>query len=109
MNIDYTIGDDIVSIKSHSGGAHKENQTFVCKGLLPCECNCCEYKVNIGKQSQNNAGDFVRCAGCGVRSIREDNIQWFNATSFKKLDTLVNISELTEVLNEPIFNLNQTT
>tara|TARA_R110000868_G_scaffold1729_2_gene13868 strand:- start:1284 stop:1595 length:312 start_codon:yes stop_codon:yes gene_type:complete len=103
MNIDYTIGDDIVSIKTHADSEHKEGELFKCLRLLPSNCNCAVYMVDIGKKCTLNAEEIGKCPKCQT-IIKSDGIAWFNATSFKKLDTLVNISELTEILEQPAFN-----
>jgi hypothetical protein len=103
MNIDYTIGDEIVSIKTHSKGMHKEGQLFTVLALKKCECNCCEITVDIGKKRNLNVriGESVQCAYC-YAIFTNDDIMWFNANNFKKLDTLVDISELTEILENTV-------
>jgi hypothetical protein len=97
--LDYTIGDEIVSLKNHRQGAFKKNQVFIAKGLMTRSCGC--LVVDIGIQSS-----FTHsvCLECNI--IYGPNPIWyFNAFSFRKLDTLVDISELTEVLEKPIFTI----
>ena len=52
-------------------------------------------------------GNEFYCSLCYKRHIenREDRAFFQDARDFKPLDSLVNISELTEVLNEPIFEV----
>lgn len=98
--IDYTIGDDIVCVKSHSQGTTKEGQVFVAKALSMCSCGAAI--VDVGKKFQiPNAIHFSKCTYCGTR-IRTE-ILWLDANLFRKLDTLIDISELTEILKEPSF------
>lgn len=100
MQIDYTIGDDIVCIKTHSQGVVIEGNVYKCKALKGGKCNCKDkYLVDIGGKS---VSDYSNCRICGTRYEDADGVFWINASMFRKLDTLVNIDEIHELLNEPI-------
>lgn len=98
MNIDYTIGDDIVAIKDHSQGLFKKGDTFPCKALKNGPCGCGAILVDIGKISSTN---ICRCNKCNLTYI--DLYNYFvNALMFKKLE--FDISELTEILEKENIN-----
>ena len=47
--IDYTIGDEIVCVRTHSQGVVKEGQIFTCLGLKQDPCKKCGgYIVDVG-------------------------------------------------------------
>lgn len=98
MNIDYTIGDDIVAICDSPDKKYKEGELFIAKGLAT-GCNHFPFLVDVGfKTDYKTCG----CPKCGV--IFSSISQYCIADNFKKLDTLVNISELMEVLEQPAFS-----
>lgn len=98
MQIDYTIGDDIVCVKTHSQGIVKEGEVYKCLGLTIASCSCKKYLVDIGETSTNGCTLYRPCKEISTT----DGIIWINATMFRKLDTLINIDEITELLEEPI-------
>lgn len=102
--IDYTIGDEIVCIRTHPMNVVNEGNIYFCKGILPSDCKCNLYMVDVGIRNPNgiNPGG-AHCPNCKT-NYEDDGIYWLNAARFKKLDTLVNISELLEVLEQPAFN-----
>ena len=91
----FYIGQDVVAICNHPQGHFKDGDVFTTKGLKQ---GCCSgILLDIGKKSRN----WNMCPSCHYED--EDQISWFSSFRFKPLDSLVNIDELTEVLNEPIF------
>ncbi len=100
MNVDYTIGDDIVCIKTHSQGVVKEGEVFKCKSLKENFCNCQGCLVDIGIKPTSTQ---FRCLKCMI-TVMSDSIRWFPSSIFRKLDTLVNIDEIHELLNEPLYS-----
>lgn len=101
--LDYTIGDEIVCIKNHSDGIVKEGEIYICKALLHEKCKCGGYIVDVGIRESPNETGKVWCIDCNS-SYDDDSIWYIDASLFKKLDTLVNINELLEVLEQPAFN-----
>lgn len=101
--IDYTIGDEIVCISTHPKNLVKEGQLFIVKAIASSDCNCPDAIVDIGIRTEIALTGMKICSICWNRS-KDNGIQWFYASRFKKLDTLVNISELLEVLEQPAFN-----
>jgi hypothetical protein len=97
--IDYTIGDEIVAIKTHSQLRFEEGQIFICKALKKCSCGCGNPVVDIGLMRQNL---YYLCSTSNKKILDPISNYFFNAFTFKKLDDLVDISELTEILEQPI-------
>jgi len=95
------IGQDIVCIKTHSVGLVKEGNTFTIKGLREGFCKCYKTLINVGVSHPNSTG-MVGCNICN-NGFQAHGIAWFDEKLFAPLDTLCNISELTEILTEPIF------
>lgn len=101
--LDYTIDDEIVCIYDSDRDDIQEGKIYIAKALLPCNCKCDTYMVDIGIRSSGDINsNGVICEGCNVEYI-DDGIEWLGTKRFKKLDTLVNINELLEVLEQPIF------
>lgn len=96
-NIDYTINDEIVCVRNHSRGIVKEGELKVALGLKACDCLCCETTVDVGIKSAHDIGTKVYCPRCR-HPYTIDGKVWLNAFLFRKLDTLVDISEITEHL-----------
>ncbi len=99
----FYIGQDIVAIKDHSKGHFKEEDIFIIQDLIiECGCGLC---INIGIINPNlnkNLGKLSRCTSCGcIFELKSDYI-YYIASAFKPLDSLVNISELTEILEKPV-------
>jgi hypothetical protein len=99
MEIEYTIGDDIVAVEVDSDMPFKKGDTFICKGLRESQCRCKGYDVNIGVTHENQ---FQNCGVCGLYWKAESNVRWFNASRFRKLDNLVQINEIHELLKQVI-------
>jgi len=94
----FYIGQDVVAICNHPQGHFKEGDIFTIKGLKQGCCNMAPLLIDVG--AFNNVG-ISYCTDCN--KTEKTNIIWYCSSSFKPLDSLVNIDELTEVLNEPIF------
>lgn len=102
--MNWYIGQDIVCVKNHSDGVVKEGQTFTVMGIKIFECpKCAGVVINVGIAANNTPGCRVKCFPHNSIIFINDGKFWLNETLFKPLDELVNISELTEVLNEPVF------
>ena len=72
---------------------------FICKGLNQSPCKCGHTVVDCGVKARSR---FAGCMVCKQTWNSTTNI-WFRADRFTKLDTLHDISELTEILqNENI-------
>jgi hypothetical protein len=104
-HIDYKIGDDVVCIDVKINHATKSAYGLgglqlhkVYKVLDITKRKCCGiHLIDIGKKTDVN---LVRCR-CG--NISDMNIDYYSADRFRKLDNLVNISELTEILDQENF------
>lgn len=90
---EFYVGQDVVAIRDHSQGKFKEGEVFPIKGLKNGCCEGSSLHIDIGVFRIGNIAQCPRCY-----SILESDIIWFNSISFRPLDELTNISELTEVL-----------
>lgn len=98
--IDYTIGDDIVCIKSHSQGVVKEGQIYKCLGLRITPCGC-SYLVNVGIEDSTNY--YITCRSCG-KKYDADEYWWINSSLFRSIDK-ISISEVYEQLDKQPFEV----
>lgn len=96
MEIDYTIGDDIVCIDDSNTVGIKENNTYKVRGLSLTPC-CNLPIVDVGIRDNSSFRGCIRC-----KKVYNDVTESYSASRFKKLDTLVNISELTEILENTV-------
>ncbi len=106
--MNWYIGQDIVCIDD-SGIESKpilNDTVYKIRGLKNSECKC-GIVIDVGivflKPSEMKyVGHDIMCASCKTK--RPATKEWFfREVRFAPLDSLVNISELTEVLNEPAF------
>ena len=101
--IDYTIGDEIVCINNKSMvNKYKKpslilNNVYKAYSLILCPCGCKNILVDV-----NLPKDNIRVYCYNSNKLISTNIRYVSASRFKKLDNLVNISELTEILEQPI-------
>ena len=106
--IDYTVGDEIVCVRTHSQGVVKEGQIFTCLGLQKSPCQeCATYLVDVGVKSRNELGDVItHCSRLHQydKPRIDDGVWWFNATMFRNLQK-IDISEALEVLQEEPFKV----
>ena len=93
--MNWYIGQRIVAIKNHNRGLFKKNDEFTIKGLQTSRCHCPGIEINIGISTEYP----MCCLICGWRTL-ETGIRWFGEWNFAPLD--VDISELTDILKEPI-------
>lgn len=98
MSHNWFIGQTIVCIKSHSQELIKEGDVFTVKGLRK---GCCNIQINIGIIGVY--GQSQCCCGNIIEGF--DDIYWFAEFRFSPLDTLTDISEIEEILSQPIENL----
>ena len=98
MSYNFYIGQDIVCIKTHSQGLVKEGDIFTVKGVKASFCKCKIVILNVGLLSKSI---YAHCAVCECE-IESDMYHWFSESLFAPLDTLTDISEIEEILNEPI-------
>lgn len=96
MNIDYTIGDDIVALVDHPQRAFKKGDVFTCNGLYESKCKCRIPLVDIGFKTDYYLTN--NCRYCKIVYKINNGIVLFKSTRFKKLD--FDISELTEILEK---------
>lgn len=103
MESRFYIGQDVVCIRSHSEGRVKEGEVFVIRGLMASPCKCGVLVLDVGINSNGN--ERYKCVYCGDIVKKHPNVFWFGNALFKPLDELADISELTEVLEKPIFSI----
>lgn len=97
------IGMDVVCIKTHSQGVVKEGNVYTIKSLRK---TCCVVQIDIGAKAPDLNGSSVfetRCGKCKkITYNHRDNTYWIAESLFVPLDTLTDISEIEEILNQPI-------
>jgi len=98
MNHNWYIGQDIVCINTHSKGIVKDGEVYTIQGLRQ---RCCCIEINVGISLFSI---MQRCKDCGHR-IESDGIWWLHEHRFAPLDTLTDISEIEEILSQPIESL----
>jgi hypothetical protein len=94
--MNWYIGQDIVAIVDHEYGEFEKGETFVIKGLKSGFCKCTNILIDIGKQDSNTT---MGCPCCGTSVIDISGAYWFSERRFAPLDTLADITELTEHLS----------
>lgn len=94
---EFYIGCDVVCLKTKEG-FFKKGDIVKIKGLKDGCCSETKLSVDVGVYIKNSR---TYCSGCGTKN--EFGVQWYCSSLFIPLDDMVDISELTEVLNEPIF------
>lgn len=103
--MNWHIGQDIVAIATHYDGYFKEGDTFTILCLRTSPCKCRKVQIDIGSLVRSQIGV---CSICGGDVDFAAGIRWHGEEDFAPLDSLTNISELTELLNNTTaFELNQ--
>lgn len=90
--IKWYIGQPVVCISSLPVQSISKGKEYTIKGIRLCECG--DVQLNVGT---SNSCVFQVCSCCG-KNFKND--RYYRATRFAPLD--VDISELTEILSEPI-------
>lgn len=99
----FYIGQDVVSVGTM--GQIKDGIVYQIKSLRAGICKCSPLLVDIGfAVTQNGNVVGLRCGKCGARECTSDRTDWYCSTCFRPLDSLTNIEELTEILEQPIEN-----
>lgn len=108
MNHNWHIGQDIVCIKTHSKGYSKEGNVYTVKSLRK---RCCHVQIDIGEKVPDRTGSgkwTTTCSGCKSEIDNgTDNTAWLSERLFAPLDTLTDITEIEEILKQPIETLYQ--
>ena len=102
MNYNWHIGQDIVCIKTHSEGDVKEGDVYTIKGLKD---GCCGVEINVGLKIASESTGLI-CRNCEQFEF-PDKLRtfWLSEILFAPLEELTDISEVEEILNQPIENL----
>ena len=103
-NHNWYIGQDIVCIKTHSQGVVKEGNVYTIKSLSGALCKCSHVMIDVGIKQDYELGE---CPNCKTHNIPLNGIMWIYEALFAPLDTLTDISEIEEILNQPIEQLFQ--
>jgi hypothetical protein len=92
--MNWHIGMDLVAIRAHLSGYFKEGDVFTIRSLKTSECACKKIMVDIGHKPMSEVTICSICEGFNSQI----SVRWHGAEDFKPLDTLCDISELTEIL-----------
>ena len=100
---DINVGVEVAAIRSHSKGYFRIGDTFTVKGVEHLWA-CPKKWVNIGIP-QNKP--VLKCKKCGTTHKNHTGVMWFSEGYFRPLDSDddFDISELTEVLEEELFEV----
>lgn len=98
------IGQDIVCIKTHSKGFVTKDKVYTIKSLKQ---SCCHINIDVGLIAPNKALNYYTdCKACNtISSNGSSPILWFHEGLFVPLNSLVDISEIEEILSQPIETL----
>ena len=98
------IGQDIVCIRTHSKGFVTKDNVYTIKSLKQ---GCCGIYIDIGFTALDKASEYsTYCNRCNtISSNGSSPILWFHEGLFVPLNSLVNISEIEEILLQPIETL----
>lgn len=99
MENKWYVGQPIVAIKNSSCGSIKKGQEFKIQGLMGFFCSCKEINIDVGIKAVMNTS---RCERCN-KTFPNNYILWKVERLFAPLDQ--DISELTDILKEPIKEL----
>ena len=102
MSYNFHIGQDVVALKDHSQGIFKKDDTFSIKGIILGNCMCNKILLDIGIKTNCNTRT---CRICEFESEINNFIAFFDSKLFAPLDELTDISELQEVLEQPLFQV----
>ena len=92
----FYIGQDIVAIVDHSQGCFKKDDIFSALDVDFTKC-CNKPLVDIGIK-EIPALMYQGGCDCGAIEFTRSPVIWFYSKCFVPLDSLVNIEELTEIL-----------
>lgn len=98
--MNWYIGQDIVCIKSHGHRLLQVDKVYTVNAIRKTPCKCRGIDLDVGLSL--NSTDVI-CIVCGYTEIASDLTFWVDQKCFVPLDSIANIEELTEVLNEPVF------
>ena len=87
------IGQDIVCIKTHPEMVVVEGGVYTIRGLRK---NCCCIEIDIGVDTNRQVSV---CSKCG-RKDNSNNVHWLGEFRFEPLDSLADISELVEIIEQ---------
>ena len=103
--MNWYIGQDIVCIKTHSQGVVTKDQVYTINALRLTPCCKKVIEIDIGKVVPAIYGSKTDCVICGRTYNNSDKNWWITERMFAPLDSLADISELTEVLSHPAFEI----
>jgi len=104
MSYNFHIGQDVVCIQSHKQGIVKEGIIYTIKALQSSNCNCNDIELDLGYKWDYGIGLYY-CSECGCTMRKYSNTAWLSSDLFAPLDELTDISELQEVLEQPLFQV----
>lgn len=91
----------IVCIKTTAKQNVKEGEIFTIKSLCRL-CNCDIVAIDIGLRTHFELGT---CSICRLSDIPINHIWWLHEMYFAPLDTLTDLTEINEILSQPVEEL----
>ena len=102
MSYNFHIGQDVVALKDHDVAYYKKDSIYNIYALTRSNCNCAPL-LDIG--CRYNGAYNSNCPVCNTNTTITSGIIWFCTEDFAPLDELTDISELQEVLEQPLFQV----
>jgi hypothetical protein len=91
--MNWYIGQDVVCVKD--GLMLKAGEVVTIRQISSSICKCAELDIDVGLKHDYPK---LKCRVCGQYTETESKILWKGEGYFRPLDSLADISELTEVL-----------
>lgn len=104
MSCGFQVGKDVVALRNSPYGDYKKDDVFPLIGIKISECKCNTLDLNIG-QTFDNDNENLYCDVCNTSYHENSAIWWKDSIDFAPLDSLTNIDELTEILEQPLFEV----
>ena len=82
------IGQKILCIKNHTANTIINGQEFIVLGILPPDCACNIYALDIGYSRDCSLMSCLQCKS--IQDYSKDNIHWFCETLFIPIEYLEN-------------------
>ena len=100
MSYNFHIGQDVVCIKNDTKNKVLKDNIYTVKALKLTPC-CSLLVVDVGVLTDS---ELITCSQCGGL-YKSHNERYLNNKLFAPLDELTDISELQEVLEQPLFQV----
>ena len=81
----FSIGQEIIALRTHSKNIFIKGDILIVRNIKPASCNCFQFCVDIG---HTHTVKKMHCSKCGMSIINEDEIYWFANNNFAPLESV---------------------